>query len=814
MKPWRELAWRVLPGGLISGFIAALTGLGLIQPTEQLGYQFLFKLRGARAWDERVVIVGIDDFSLQQIGRYPWPRKRFTQLMSVLTEAQASVVTFDIIFSEDSSSDPALAQAMAQHGKVVLATALDSNGLPLQPVPTLQTAAIGTGHTYRFTDADGITRQIPMNVRGETALSFTTLQAYALQNAIAALPDLNQNLWLNWISAAPQAPQYAFADVISGQIAPARFRNKIVLVGMSATGFDTLITPFDRNPPATGVYLHATALNNLLAQQSLQRPLHDYRWAIVLFALMPGFSLGMSYLQVRWQVVVTGGLVLLWWVIAMGAIQQNYYLPTALPTGLLIGTATAVAIIERLRMHHFLQNQLQHLSLQYFLAPSPAADPADLVARPTPLSQTLSSQSSSSSKQLPGLTAQPASIQTVNQLTQIATYLGQAQATRQAITQSLSVGLLAIEAQGVVWFCNDVAGKWLKLEVGDRLEPCLVPRWLDATTWAEILQQLTANQNLGSADPVERQAITASRIDRDALTVETWIENRCFSLSFSRLQPSQTFSATPGKAAVSIVLLLEEMTDRKQIEMNFERQIQELQWLTQLKDELISRVSHELRSPITNVLMALDLLRSSDDPEIQQHYLEMIEQECLRERNLINDLLSLQTETPAKPTIKYHSITIQTWLPTLVEPFRARASTREQMIHLTIDPALPSIVTNVATLERIYRELLTNACKYSPAGAAIDCTADQQSDNLRLSVRNLGVTIAPDELPHIFEKFYRTPDGDPWDQGGTGLGLSIVERLVSELQGSITVRSQDDVTEFTVTIPIGGPSQQTAPQPT
>jgi CHASE2 domain-containing sensor protein/signal transduction histidine kinase len=767
-KPWQELVWRLLPGSLIAALVGGLQVGGLIAQTEQLSYNRLFQWRGARAWDPRVVVVAIDDVSLQKLGRYPWPRSRFTELLKVLHQREVNTVAFDLILSEPAVDDGALAQAIAQQGKVVLAQAVDFNGLPLQPVQPLQTEAVAVGHIYRRTDSDGVTRQIPYSFRGEPPLSVMAQQAYGFTQTVPAVPQDQPTLWLNWVGPVRQLPQYAFVDVINGQVPTAALKDKIVIVGVSATGFDTLATPFDRNPPTTGTYLHATALNNLLNANPLT-PIGDHGPFVGLWLVaMPLFGLGLSYLKVKWQVLLVGGLVVLWWGGAVIALGANYYLPTVLPIALLIGTSIAVAIIERLRLHDFLQRQLQHLTQNYL---PPLAQHTGL--RPN---------RGRSPWKLPLPAAPPASLQTLNQLTAITAHLGQAQATQQAITQSLSVGILAINAQGNIWYCNETAQRWLPVTIGDSIAQGLVPLWLDSPQWTDLFQQFLTTQKWQHETAV-------------------LVNDRWFALSFSPLQTTDIDRASPLESP-SLVLLIEDITSRKQLETNLERQIQELQWLAQLKDELIGRVSHELRSPITNMLVSIELLRTTTAPDQQARYLDLLEKECLQERDFINDLLNLQVPPVEAPQRQFKPIPLATWLPNLVAPFVARGIIRQQTIRVTIAPQLPLLHSDPAIVERIYQELLTNACKYSPAGAAIDCSATATATEIHLSVRNLGVTIPPEELPRIFEKFYRIPESDPWKQGGTGLGLSIADRLARQIDARIQVRSEADVTEFQLQLPL------------
>jgi signal transduction histidine kinase len=99
-------------------------------------------------------------------------------------------------------------------------------------------------------------------------------------------------------------------------------------------------------------------------------------------------------------------------------------------------------------------------------------------------------------------------------------------------------------------------------------------------------------------------------------------------------------------------------------------------------------------------------------------------------------------------------------------------------------------------------ELLNNACKYTPPEEHIIVSATVKGDRTRLRVTNTGIEIPPEEMKHVFEKFYRIPSGDPWKQGGTGLGLALVQKLTTHLGGQIFVESGDRKTSFIVEIPL------------
>ena len=231
-------------------------------------------------------------------------------------------------------------------------------------------------------------------------------------------------------------------------------------------------------------------------------------------------------------------------------------------------------------------------------------------------------------------------------------------------------------------------------------------------------------------------------------------------------------------------------------------QVTALEELNQLKDDFLSTVSHELRTPMSNMKMAIHMLKTMSSPERQKQYLDILQSECIREIELINDLLDLQRLEASSYLLNPTEINLQACLTRLVEPFRSRAHDRQQHLQICIPVNLPSIVTDSQTLERVLSELLNNACKYTPPNGEIILSVEQRVNpsgdraaDIVFSVANQG-EIPAAELSRIFDKFYRVPNGDRWRQGGTGLGLALVQRLVTELGGSIQVKSSQGWTTF------------------
>ena len=248
-------------------------------------------------------------------------------------------------------------------------------------------------------------------------------------------------------------------------------------------------------------------------------------------------------------------------------------------------------------------------------------------------------------------------------------------------------------------------------------------------------------------------------------------------------------------------------------------QVRELERLNQLKDDFLSTVSHELRTPVTSMRVALQLLGVTLNQEFDlkselqkaktsqnriARYYQVLKEECEREISLINDLLDLQRLDGGNHPINLQRINIQHWLASMTNNFRERAQSRNQTLTLALSEELPYVVSDQSSLERVFAELLNNACKYTPPGETISVTAiaTEHQDQIQIRVANSGIEIPPAELSRIFDKFYRVPSADPWKQGGTGLGLALVQKLLWHLGGAIEVASEAGKTSFTVMLPL------------
>ncbi|WP_315789996.1 GAF domain-containing sensor histidine kinase [Fischerella sp. JS2] len=236
-------------------------------------------------------------------------------------------------------------------------------------------------------------------------------------------------------------------------------------------------------------------------------------------------------------------------------------------------------------------------------------------------------------------------------------------------------------------------------------------------------------------------------------------------------------------------------------------QVNQLEKLENLKHEFLRSLSHELRTPITSISLAVQTLEAIIKQEtvfntdIVSQLLQILQNECQRESKLINDLLSLTYLEAEADILTVITIDLNSWLPPIVESFREVTICQQQQLFLHLAAELPLLETDITHLEHIVTELLSNACKYTPAGESITVTASATEQTVEISISNSGVEIATNELVRIFDPFYRLPQHNPWQYGGTGLGLALVQKLVKHLKGSIRVESTAASTTFILVLP-------------
>jgi signal transduction histidine kinase len=250
-------------------------------------------------------------------------------------------------------------------------------------------------------------------------------------------------------------------------------------------------------------------------------------------------------------------------------------------------------------------------------------------------------------------------------------------------------------------------------------------------------------------------------------------------------------------------------------------QVEELKQLNEVKDNLLNQTIHDLRSPLSNMQLAIYMLERQlavEPPNCSETlknincnktltHLKILQTECERELTLVNDLLELQRLEPGLASEKQSldlvdAIDLRDWLTNLIRPFEDRIQQRQITLELDIAPCFPTLMSDSDTLHRVLSELLHNACKYTPPHETISLNARSNSEYVQIEISNSGVEIPVEEQLRVFEKFYRIPSSDRWKQGGTGLGLALVKAMLVHLGGSIHIESGSGQTCFAIRLPL------------
>jgi two-component system, OmpR family, phosphate regulon sensor histidine kinase PhoR len=238
-----------------------------------------------------------------------------------------------------------------------------------------------------------------------------------------------------------------------------------------------------------------------------------------------------------------------------------------------------------------------------------------------------------------------------------------------------------------------------------------------------------------------------------------------------------------------------------------------LKIVDRLKSEFVSKVSHELRSPLSTIHEQLatvigDLVDHA--PAQDQHILTRAKEKTKGLISLINDLLDMSRIDEGIICREPRPVALEELLRGIVEFMESKAQARGQALTLTLPGSpLPEIQADPLALESIFGNLISNAITYTPEGGAIRVDADATGVSIRVRVADNGFGIEEKHLGRIFERFYRVKDERTRYINGTGLGLPIVKGLLDAMGGMIEVQSTPgEGSVFTVLLPIAGRSQR------
>ena len=305
-RQYKPIKWYIF--AVVIGILSllAIDNLGLFEGIDNYFYDLSFRLRGSLKPNGRIVVIAIDEKTLEQLGRWPLNRIHYAHLIDVIKEASA--VGLDIVMAEPTEDDPELSAAMARYGRVILPVYVEGNSRISYPASTL--TSYKAGHVHVEQGVDGVIRKVFHMVyyQGHAIPSFASVlyetatgTALTRRDVVKAGIDEGQSVRIiqsipmniNYYGPPSTFPRISLIDVLRGHYVPSFFKNKVILVGVTSEGIeDNKLIPFTqhRNRIA-GVEVQANILSNLLDKNALQIADERLRLSLIIVISLLGMFL-------------------------------------------------------------------------------------------------------------------------------------------------------------------------------------------------------------------------------------------------------------------------------------------------------------------------------------------------------------------------------------------------------------------------------------------------------------------------------------------------------------------------------------------
>ncbi len=747
--------WRWLRLNLVLLMLTGLISLSfpVISLSRRLG-DFYFRLRGNLPTSTQVALVLIDDAALAQFGRWPWPRNRLTQLVRSVNQFHPRAIGIDILLPEpeDEANDAALEAAIRQAGNVVLPAKISGSterGLWTDPLPRFAKAAAAVGHAQAVLDSDGVCRRIPViepSTEGPR-LAFAVAIANLVEGretkpqsdgAGASGPAagferfepsyLTVNYRQQFAPTDSTSPFVAISarDLLEGSNGKS-LEGKIVLIGFGATELsDRLFTPVSNQIPMPGVEINANAVDTLVQHRQIES-----LGTGVQLLLLACVSMVSLWLVIRWP--GTRGLLCLLAAL-LSEYVAGYFLFDAFHRQLEYGPflvagvlAAPLAQLESLLVvDRAITRRLKELLR---LLPASAEMAPDKIAIPT---------RESSPSQLHWKLASFERLE--NQLTSLYAF-------DETLLEAMQEALAVYDLDGSLLFHNS---SWKRFcEQQD----------LNATSTLEDVAEV-----IGLSGDLSRMSPhSGAWLDKELSLQDALWRFRALRLSWPSVnEPNAT------------MLLGEDISARRERD--------------QARAEAIGFVTHELRTPLLAIQGFAELLMRYPQQVGTSEAPATIFRESRRLVAMINAYLEvLRMDVGSRP-LRRQPVEIRGMVDHVQQILQPLAQSAGIEIHTELHPENQTLNCDELLITGALLNLVSNAVKYSPKGSVVKMQALVKNGDIEFQVHNPGPVIAPEDLEHVFEPYYRAADhsaGKP----GWGLGLAFVKRISEEHGGRVQATS-------------------------
>jgi two-component system phosphate regulon sensor histidine kinase PhoR len=236
------------------------------------------------------------------------------------------------------------------------------------------------------------------------------------------------------------------------------------------------------------------------------------------------------------------------------------------------------------------------------------------------------------------------------------------------------------------------------------------------------------------------------------------------------------------------------------------RDITQQKLAQEMRDQFVDTATHELRTPLANIKAYAETLALAEmiDIEQQKQFLNTINSEATRLARFVDDLLSVSSMELGSLSLNKQVTDFTRMLNEVVTKVRPQIEEKQQTFEIKFPEKLPEPELDKDKIAAVLVNLLGNAVKYTPEGGRVTFRVNITDQQIELSIEDTGVGIAAEELPKVFEKFFRSQDPRVQEQTGTGLGLALAQEVVRLHGGQITVESEiNKGSKFSVLLPRG-----------
>ncbi|CAE6778398.1 CHASE2 domain-containing protein [Paraburkholderia domus] len=797
--------------GCLGIAVILLSSLGrLTASVDNLVYDRFLSLR-AQPLLRDIVVLEIDNASIAQLGRWPWPRSVHARLLEQIAKAKPAAVIYDVLFTEANPEDAQLARAIALSPTYlpVLLTPPDSAGrrVAVEPVAPLAHAAAGLGHINLEVDSDGIVRSVA-RFEGDADSRWPQLMVPVAQAVERGALQLNESPHGQASSGAAtqsntndegegrflipfglNAQNYStlsFASVLAGDVPADMLRGRIVLIGVTASGlYDRFATPVSGElGPLPGVYIHANVLDTLLTGRELE-PAEP--WVLLVASLAPLAALlaGFLVLSPRRSLVLT---------VALGA------LATAGSAALLYGARLWMSPVpaifglivvypiwnwRRLEMTMaYLREELQRLADEPHLLPE------------TP--QRRREFGGDVLEQHMALMAQAAQ---------------RVQDMKRFVWDSLDSmpePILVSDVQGIVLIANHAAKAHFArlgapLPEGRPMRTVLggltLVKTIDNGAASDAEHNLLAHAQWPALlDPARHEF--ASLMAQGVEVRDAYERDHLLRYANCTNEQGETTGWIAGLVDVSALHAAERQ-----------------------REDALRLLSHDMRSPQASILALVEIERARSEPVLARELLERIERYAQRALTLADDFVQLaraESQAYVLEPVSMTELMIDASDEVWPQAHAKRITLQTDTDSETAADEGHWICADRSLMTRALVNILNNAVKYSPPDTRITCSlksvgglgglgglagaaqtaAPGATKRVSCTIRDEGYGIPEEQQAGLFERFRRFHETERPEVGGAGLGMAFVKTVVTRHGGEVDVVSAPGKgTVFTISLP-------------